>query len=89
VRIAGAVIARLRPGTAQGFIFLSNEDETGISNAIIHRNLCEQNRVTVTKKRFLLIEGTVQNQDGVINVRASAVRTVDVGDVEMVSHDFH
>ncbi len=35
-RIAGAVIARQRPGTAQGFIFLSLEDETGISNAIIN-----------------------------------------------------
>ena len=39
VRVAGAVIARQRPGTASGFIFLSNEDETGISNAIIHPKL--------------------------------------------------
>jgi error-prone DNA polymerase len=39
VQIAGAVIARQRPGTASGFIFLSNEDETGISNAIIHPKL--------------------------------------------------
>jgi error-prone DNA polymerase len=89
VRIAGAVIARQRPGTASGFIFLSNEDETGISNAIIHPNLYEQNRVTVTKKRFLLIEGTLQNQDGVINVRASTVRMLDAGDIEVASHDFH
>ena len=37
-RIAGAVIARQRPGTAEGFIFLSLEDETGISNAIIIPN---------------------------------------------------
>ena len=35
VRVAGAVIARQRPGTAKGFVFLSLEDETGISNAII------------------------------------------------------
>jgi error-prone DNA polymerase len=33
--VAGAVIARRRPGIASGFIFLSNEDETGISNALI------------------------------------------------------
>jgi error-prone DNA polymerase len=89
VRIAGAVIARQRPGTASGFIFLSNEDETGISNAIIHSKLYERNRLTVTKKKFLLVEGVLQNQDGVINVRASSVQVVDVGDVEIQSHDFH
>jgi error-prone DNA polymerase len=89
VRIAGAVIARQRPGTASGFIFLSNEDETGISNAIIHPNLYEQNRVTVTRKKFVLVEGVLQHKDGVINVRASSVRAVDVQDVDVVSRDFH
>jgi error-prone DNA polymerase len=89
VRIAGAVIARQRPGTASGFIFLSNEDETGISNAIIHPKLYEQNRATVTRKRFLLVEGVLQNQDGVINVLASAVQVVEAGDIDVMSHDFH
>ena len=89
VRVAGAVIARQRPGTAAGFIFLSNEDESGISNAIIHPELYEKNRVTVTKRKFLLVEGVLQNQDGVINVRASAVHTLDMGNINMRSHDFH
>ena len=35
VRIAGSVIVRQRPGTANGFVFLSMEDETGIMNAIV------------------------------------------------------
>src|SRR5262249_13002599 len=35
VRIAGCVIARQRPGTAKGFVFLSLEDETGVANAIV------------------------------------------------------
>jgi error-prone DNA polymerase len=89
VRIAGAVIARQRPGTASGFIFLSNEDETGISNAIIHPKLYEQNRVTVTRKNFLLVEGVLQNQDGVVNIRASSVRAINVEDVDVVSRNFH
>lgn len=89
VRVAGAVIARQRPGTASGFVFLSNEDETGISNAIIHPKLYEQNRVAVTRGKFLMIEGTLQNQDGVISVKASAVRVLQLGDVEVESHDFH
>jgi error-prone DNA polymerase len=89
VRIAGAVIARQRPGTASGFIFLSNEDETGISNAIIHPKLYEGNRVTVTTKKFLLVEGVLQNQDGVISVKASAVRPLDLGGVAAPSRNFH
>jgi error-prone DNA polymerase len=56
-RIAGAVIARQRPGTAEGFIFLSLEDETGISNAIINPQLYERNRVTVTRGKFLRVDG--------------------------------
>ncbi|WP_353067690.1 DNA polymerase III subunit alpha [Tunturiibacter psychrotolerans] len=88
-RIAGAVIARQRPGTAEGFIFLSLEDETGISNAIINPHLYERNRVTVTRGKFLRIEGTLQNQDGVINVRASAVHVLPHTAVNLNSHDFH
>jgi error-prone DNA polymerase len=88
-RIAGAVIARQRPGTAEGFIFLSLEDETGISNAIINPQLYERNRITVTRGKFLRVDGTLQNQDGVINVRASAVHVLALSDVEMRSHDFH
>ena len=64
-------------------------DETGISNAIINPQLYERNRVTVTRGRFLQVDGILQNQDGVINVRASAVRVLDVSDVDLRSHDFH
>ncbi|HEV2619146.1 MAG TPA: OB-fold nucleic acid binding domain-containing protein [Acidobacteriaceae bacterium] len=88
-RIAGAVIARQRPGTAEGFIFLSLEDETGISNAIINPQLYERNRITVTRGKFLRVDGTLQNQDGVINVRASAVHGLSLSNVDMQSHDFH
>jgi error-prone DNA polymerase len=88
-RIAGAVIARQRPGTASGFIFLSLEDETGISNAIIHPTLYERNRVAVTRGKFLRVDGTLQNQDGVINVRASAVHVLKLSAVDVRSHDFH
>jgi error-prone DNA polymerase len=88
-RIAGAVIARQRPGTAKGFIFLSLEDETGISNAIINPYLYERNRIAVTRGKLLRIEGTLQNQDGVINVRASALYVLTLSDVHVRSHDFH
>jgi error-prone DNA polymerase len=87
-RIAGAVIARQRPGTAQGFVFLSIEDETGIANAIINPQLYEQDRVAVSRGRFLHIEGTLQNQDGVVSVKASAIHVLKLSAVELASHDF-
>jgi len=88
-RIAGAVIARQRPGTAEGFVFLSLEDETGISNAIINPHLYERNRVAVTRGKFLHVEGTLQNQDGVVSVKASGVRVLKLSEVNVRSHDFH
>src|SRR6185312_15694597 len=39
VRTAGCIIARQRPGTAKGFVFLSMEDETGIANVIVTPDL--------------------------------------------------
>jgi error-prone DNA polymerase len=53
VAAAGAVIARQRPGTAQGFIFLSMEDETGIANIIIAPQLYERDRALITRGKFL------------------------------------
>jgi error-prone DNA polymerase len=88
-RIAGCVIARQRPGTASGFVFLSLEDESGISNAIIHPDLYESHKVVVTTGKFLLVEGTLQNQDGVVSVKASGVRNLALSAVDVRSHDFH
>jgi error-prone DNA polymerase len=89
VRIAGCVIARQRPGTAKGFVFLSLEDETGIANAIIVPDLFDSNRVTVAREPFLLIEGHLQQQDGVTSVKAERVVPLDVTRAETRSHDFH
>jgi error-prone DNA polymerase len=98
VRTAGCVIARQRPGTAKGFVFLSLEDETGISNAIVTPDILDQNRVLITTEKFLLLEGVLQKQEGVISVKvervapmreAYAAEKVDVTDADVRSHDFH
>ena len=88
-RIAGCVIARQRPGTAKGFVFLSLEDETGISNAIVTPAVYEQYRRVVTYGKFLLIEGKLQNQENVVSVKADVVSTLEISDVDVRSHDFH
>ncbi|HXF13729.1 MAG TPA: error-prone DNA polymerase, partial [Terriglobales bacterium] len=89
VRIAGGVIARQRPGTAKGFVFLSLEDETGVANAIVNPDLFQQNRLLLGTEQFLLIEGNLQNQDGVISVKAVRVAPVKITRAQTVSHDFH
>ncbi len=89
VRTAGCVIARQRPGTASGFVFLSLEDETGISNAIITPDLFEQHRLMLVSEQFLMVEGILQNLDNVISVRAERVAPLHVTQAETVSHDFH
>jgi error-prone DNA polymerase len=89
VRIAGGVITRQRPGTAKGFVFLSLEDETGISNAIITPQLFEKYHVVIIHQQFLLVEGQLQNQDGVISVKAETIQPLHITRAETTSHDFH
>jgi len=89
VRIAGSVIARQRPGTAKGFVFLSLEDETGIANAIITPQLFELSHVVIVHQQFLVIEGKLQNQENVVSVKAESVRPLNITQAETTSHDFH
>jgi len=89
VQVAGAVIARQRPGTAKGFVFLSLEDETGIANAIITPQLFERDHTVVVHNQFLLIDGKLQNQDNVVSVKAERVLPLDISRAQVESHDFH
>ncbi|MBI1791793.1 MAG: error-prone DNA polymerase [Acidobacteria bacterium] len=88
VRVAGCVIVRQRPGTAKGFVFLSLEDETGIANIIVEPATFERHRAALTGEPFLLIDGVLQNQDGVVSVKARRVRPLEWG-AAASSHDFH
>ena len=89
VRVAGSVIARQRPGTAKGFVFLSLEDETGIANAIITPQVFAKNHLTIVHHQFLLIEGQLQNQDNVVSVKVERVSPLEITKAETSSHDFH
>jgi error-prone DNA polymerase len=90
IQIAGNVICRQRPGTAKGFVFISLEDETGVSNAIVEPELFERFRLVITEEAFLLIEGEVQNSDGVVLIKAREIRPLAHQQlVGSESHDFH
>ncbi len=89
VRVAGAVITRQRPGTAKGFVFLTLEDETGIANIIVRPDLFARDRLTVIEERFLLVEGRLQNQDGITSVRAERFEPLPGARIDVESHDFY
>jgi error-prone DNA polymerase len=89
VRVAGCVIARQRPGTAKGFIFISMEDETGIANVIVTPDLYDRDRLVVIRSKFLFVEGLLQNQDNVLHVKAARLLTLFDSGLELRSHDFH
>jgi error-prone DNA polymerase len=101
IQIAGNVICRQRPGTAKGFVFVSLEDETGVSNAIVTPDLFERVRLLITEEPFLVIEGTVQNSENVVLIKAREIRALahlpavatalQAGEqlVGTDSHDFH
>ena len=89
VKVAGMVIARQRPATAKGFVFLSLEDETGVSNIVVRPPIFQQHRVLWTSEPILLVSGVVQKQDGVIHVRARTARALEIGSATPDSRDFH
>ena len=88
VRIAGSVVVRQRPGTAKGFVFLSMEDETGMMNAIVNPATFERFKFEVLGEPYLMIDGVLQNQDGVISVKAGRIAALRAG-AAPESHDFH
>jgi len=95
VRVAGMVITRQRPGTAKGFVFLTLEDETGVANIIVRPDLFARDRLIITEEPFLIIDGVLQNQDGVTSVRAEQIRGMrgagagGVDDIDFDAHDFY
>ena len=89
IQIAGNVICRQRPGTAKGFVFVSLEDETGVSNAIVDPDLFERYRLLITEEDFLLIQGEVQNSENVVLIKTHEIKPLAHAElVGSESHDF-
>jgi error-prone DNA polymerase len=88
VRTAGHVIVRQRPGSAKGFCFLTLEDETGTSNAVLTPREFERFRVPLHAASLLEIAGPVQNVDGVVHVRVRELAPLAPRDVLPDSHDY-
>lgn len=76
VAVAGLVILRQRPGTAKGVIFVTLEDETGVVNVIVWRNVYERFRRAVIAGRLLRVTGRIQRGDGVTHVIAEEIEDI-------------
>lgn len=74
--MSGLVLVRQRPGTAKGVIFLTLEDETGISNVIVWRALYERFRRAVISGRCLRVTGRMQREGAVAHIIAESVEDI-------------
>ena len=88
VRVVGGVIARQRPQTARGFLFMSLEDESGISNIVVHPDLFEQNRLLLISEPFIWVEGTLQNRNNVTSIRARRFKPISGIDIDLWARNF-
>ncbi len=94
VRTAGVVIARQRPMTAKGLLFVSLEDETGIGNLVVSPELFERERAVCVSAPLLYVEGILQRQGKVVHVRVERLQSLDFDQTDttalrLLSHDFH
>ncbi|MGC6528501.1 MAG: OB-fold nucleic acid binding domain-containing protein [Paracoccaceae bacterium] len=76
VVVAGLVILRQRPGTAKGVIFLTLEDETGVINVIVWRNLFEAFRRAIISGRLLRVRGRLQREGGITHIIAEHIEDI-------------
>ncbi|HEY9730636.1 MAG TPA: error-prone DNA polymerase [Drouetiella sp.] len=91
ISVAGCVICRQRPETAKGFVFLTLEDETGMSNVIIKPRVFDEYRRTILSSNYLSVTGKLQSEQGVINVIAEEVELLPrlPGDPHIPARNFH
>lgn len=80
-KCAGVILVRQRPGSAKGVVFLTIEDETGIANIVVWPKIMERFRKEVMGARLILIEGRIQESEGVVHLVADrlADRSNDLG----------
>jgi len=83
ISVGGLVVARQRPGTANGIVFVLLEDEYGTINLIVPAQIYERHRLTVRTEPLIIAEGKLERHpaaDGAINVLVDRLRPIDAPD---------
>ena len=94
-QVAGLVVARQRPQTAKGTVFLLVEDETGMTNVIVRTDVYDRHRAAIRGEPFVLVTGKLAKDDGTVNVLAEKVEGLPLGTrkakggTDDSSSDFH
>jgi error-prone DNA polymerase len=71
VSVGGVVLVRQRPGSAQGVVFMTLEDETGVANSVVWPKVLERERKVVMGARLIVVHGRVQRHEDIIHVVAA------------------
>ena len=79
VEVAGLVVARQRPETAKGFVFVLLEDEAGMVNVIVRPDVYERYRPAIRGEPLLWVRGKLAKDDGTVNVIAEEAMGLKVG----------
>lgn len=91
VRACGIVTCRQQPGTSQGVVFVTLEDETGTVQVIVWRALRERQRSELTGSRLMGVHGVWQRDGQVCNLIAGRLENLNplLGRLAPGSRDFH
>jgi error-prone DNA polymerase len=83
VEVAGMVVARQRPATARGVVFMLLEDEFGVINLVVLPPAYERHRLAVRTAPFVWVRGKLERRDGVVNVVAASLEALAAPDIAL------
>jgi len=91
VTVAGLVLVRQRPATAQGIIFMTLEDESGVANLVVHPSTFDRHRAEARHGVTLLVEGRIDRSDAVVHIVVRRFESLDerARTLASMSRDFH
>lgn len=94
--LAGLILVRQKPATATGVVFVTIEDETGIANLVVWRDVYEKHRRILLTARMIAAHGKVQREGEVVHIVVTRLEDLTpdlarIGDAELDvrSRDFH
>ena len=84
LRIPGLAVARQRPGSAKGIVFLLLEDEYGLFNLVIMPDVYEQHRLLVRSEPLLLVDGILEHRGRQLNIRVTRLSALGTPDRQVL-----
>jgi error-prone DNA polymerase len=91
IAVAGLVVGRQRPQTASGVTFVTLEDEFGMVNVVVWRELAERQRRALVGSQLLKVSGRLEQENGVRHLIARRLEDISVllQGLDVRSRDFH